>query len=138
MHPAYFETRFHAPDAGEDWPQEFVIISAYATTGHHWSRERNASADRELADALRERTTWLRRVTGYSPETGHAEPSWAAMLPFEAACDLGVKFEQDAIYSVAGDELSVSYCDARRQLVPVGSFRERLHDIEMNAVDHAH
>lgn len=126
MHPSYFETHFHAPTGGEDWPLEFVIISAFATTGEHWPHERNVAADQQLAECLQEQTTWLRRVVGYSPTTYHAEPSWAAVLPFDEACDVGLNFCQDAIYHVSGDVLSVSFCDRQRRLVHVGSFRERL------------
>jgi len=55
------------------------------------------------------------------PCTGdHAEPSWAAELSFEEGCDLGLRFRQDAIYVVADGTLFLSYCDARRGLVPVG------------------
>ena len=126
MHPAYFETHFRTHGHDAEWPPEFVIISAYATTGEQWPVERNVAADQELEAQLRKQSTWLRRVTGYSPITGHAEPSWAAVLPFDVACDLGARFHQDAIYHVADDVLSVSYCDGRRQLVRVGRFRERL------------
>ena len=61
----------------------------------------------------------MRRVTGRSPTGDHAEPSWAAELPFDEACDLGLKFKQTAIYHVCDDQLSVSYCDQRRKFVPV-------------------
>ena len=126
MHPAYFETRFHTPVLDVEWPQEFVIVSAYATTGEHWPLERNLAADRELESYLRGMRIWIRRITGYSPTSVHAEPSWAAVVPFDAACDLGLSFHQDAIYHVADDVLSISYCDHRRDLIQVGNFRERL------------
>ena len=126
MHPAYFETRFRTPDPGVRWPDRFVIITAHATTGASWPDERSEDADRRLERVLRDRAPWLRRLTGYSPATGHAEPGWAADLPFDEACDLGRAFLQDAIYVVRGDELLVSRCDERRALVHVGSFRDRL------------
>lgn len=126
VNPAYFETRFRTLDPERIWPERFVIVSAYATTGTSWSAERNEAADRRLQGVLQARTTWVRRLTGYSPTTGHAEPGWAADLPFEEACDLGRAFLQDAIYVVLGDELLVSRCDERRRPEPVGSFRERL------------
>lgn len=65
----------------------------------------------------------MRRLTGYSPTTVHAEPGWAVEMPWDEACDLGLRFKQDAIYSVRGDELTVTFCDHRRGLVPVGAFR---------------
>jgi hypothetical protein len=48
------------------------------------------------------------------------------VMPFDDACDLGLRFRQDAIFHVSGDHLSVTYCDERRALVPVGLFRERI------------
>ena len=126
MEPAYFETRFLVEEPVAHWPDEFAIITAYATTGETWTREENEAADHRLHAALSERSDWLIRITGYSPATGHGEPGWAAALPFDAACDLGLEFEQDAIYYVAGDDLSVTYCDERRNPVAVGGFRERI------------
>ncbi|MEX2465337.1 MAG: DUF3293 domain-containing protein [Gemmatimonadota bacterium] len=124
MHPAYFETRFRTPDPVATWPDAFVIVSAYATTGASWSEDENRRADERLEGALG--SSWRRRVTGYSLSTGHAEPGWAAVLPFDDACDLGARFRQDAIYLVQADDLFVTHCDERRALVRVGSFRQRL------------
>lgn len=128
VHPAYFETRFRTPASITSWPDEFVIVTAYATTGEAWPAEENERAGRCLDQELRGelRVAWCQRITGYSPTSGHAEPGWAVELPFDDACELGTDFLQDAIYWVRGDELSVSYCDHRRGLVRVGSFRERL------------
>ena len=134
MHPAYFDVRFRTPEPEAPWPEAFVILTAYATTGEAWTEEQNRDADRRLEEALRSRaphgstSAWddLRRVTGFSPDTGHAEPGWAVALPFHEACDLGEDFRQDALYVVKGDVLFVSYCDERRGLVRVGFFRDRL------------
>jgi hypothetical protein len=124
MHPAYFETRFRTPTPVPSWPGAFAIVTAYATTGESWSDAENERADLRLEEALAD--GWRERITGYSPTTGHAEPGWAVALPFDDACDLGERFRQDAVYLVEADDLFVSYCDGRRALVRVGSFRERL------------
>ncbi len=126
MHHAYFETHFETPDADPHWPAAFAIITACATTGETWSEEENRAADARLAAALQSRAVWCRRLTGFSPHTTHAEPGWACALSFDAACDLGLEFRQDAIYYVDGDALYVSFCDTRRRLEPVGPFRARL------------
>lgn len=131
MHPEYFQVRFRAPAHGEPWPRRFVILTAYAPTGTSWTEKENRDADRRLEEALRARLGEggsIRRITGFSPTTGHAEPGWAAPLPFDDACDLGDRFLQDALYVVRDDRLFVSYCDQRRALVPVGLFRERLQE----------
>jgi hypothetical protein len=72
------------------------------------------------------------RITGFSPHSGHAEPGWAAEIPFDEACNIGLRFRQDALYHILDDDLSVSYCDGRRQRIPVGSFRERV-ETELNS-----
>lgn len=124
MHPAYFQTQFRArslPDALH-WPDEFCIITACATTGEVWTDAANRTADRRLRDVLRQTGCWRVRLTGFSPDTGHAEPGWAAAIPFEKACDLGQRFRQDAIYFVRRSVLYVSYCDKRRSLKRVRRF----------------
>lgn len=125
MHPAYFETRFRI-EHPLDWPEEFVIISAYATTGERWSDERNAEADRKLEAAVVATGRWYGRVTGYSPTTGHAEPGWAVAIPLDAGVKLGWSFEQDAIYHVQNGELSVVRCEPASEAVAIGCFVERV------------
>ncbi len=127
MHPEYLETHFKSPGLPEVWPDEFVIITAYATTGESWTPWENSQADRRLRSELEAKEVWLRRVTGFSPTTEHTEPGWAAELPLDDACELGLHFQQDAIFHVRCDQLSVTYCDERRRLVAMGAFRERLH-----------
>ena len=68
----------------------------------------------------------MRRITGYSPTTPHREPGWAVAMDWQEACDLGARFLQDAIYVVHADALAVTLCDHRRELLPVGTFQQRL------------
>ena len=66
INPLYLSTFL---DLGTDWseqPEEFAIISGYATTGEKWSEERNRQADDLLLQLLVEMGNWLRRVTGYA------------------------------------------------------------------------
>ncbi len=82
--------------------------------------------DQQLEQELTQHVDWLVRITGFSPSTGHAEPGWAFAMPFDAACDLGLRYKQDAIYHIKGDALYVSFCDVRRKPVTAGEFRSRL------------
>ncbi len=124
-HPAYFNVRFRGPWPDLSHPDEFAIITAYATTGETWSDDRNWVADLELEDELRETGTWMRRLTGYDPATGHTEPGWAVEMGFEAACDLGRRFQQDAIFWVSGNWVWVAKCGPDRQRWEVGPFSDR-------------
>jgi uncharacterized protein YneR len=126
MHDAYFETRFKSPGLSTALPPEFAIITAFATTGETWSQEENESADEELRIHLESQSCWMHRMTGYSPSSGHAESGWAVGLAFDFACEVGIQFKQDAIYFVTEDQLYVSFCDHRRDLIYVDRFSERL------------
>jgi hypothetical protein len=126
MTTIYLNTHFKSEENINDWPNEFTIITAYATTGEHWSKQQNKAADSALEGKLKEHFDWVKRVTGYSPQTGHSEPGWAVNSDWPKACDLGVQFKQDAIYYVSKNILTVSYCDERRKKVYVGKFLERL------------
>ena len=126
MYPAYLETRFISREGLDGWPEQFVIITAFATTGETWTDGQNEAADQSLEAELRGTGRWMRRVAGYSPTTQHREPGWAVAMDWEEACDVGMRFLQDAIYVINGDALAVTYCDARRELQPVGNFLERL------------
>jgi hypothetical protein len=129
LHPAYFNVRFRGPWPDLDHPVEFAIITAYATTGETWSHERNRAADLELERELRETSSWMLRLTGYDPATGHAEPGWAVGIGLEAAHELGLRFEQDAIFWISGDEVWVETCGPGRERAKIGFFSERF-DVE--------
>jgi len=67
----------------------------------------------------------MRRITGYDPGTGHAEPGWAIEMGFEAACDLGLRFRQDAIFWVSGNRVRVVKCASDLQSAAGGPFSDR-------------
>ena len=127
MHPAYAESHFQRLEHWDDWPVEFAIITAHATTGEKWTASKNKDADRALESDLKKRAPWVRRITGYSPTTGHGEPGWAVALPFGTACEIALHYKQDAIYFVSQDTLSVSFCDTRKKRIEIGPFRARVH-----------
>ncbi len=137
MPPFYFETHFRWEEPWADWPEAFAIITAYATTGEKWTDVENQEADRALEKALRQRAQWVRRLTGFSPTTNHAEPGWAVAIGFDPACETGCKFRQDAIYYVTADTLYVSFCDkSRRELREIGRFRARVHLRRFATINH--
>ena len=126
MNPIYLATHFSCDVKIDNYPTQFAIITAYATTGENWTDAENSLADNQLKSYLELRSNWIERLTGYSPETGHAEAGWAVAVSWDDACDIGLKFKQDAIYYVANNILTVSYCDERRQHVYVDEFIKRV------------
>jgi hypothetical protein len=129
MYPReYFETQFAADNPLADWPHGFAIITAHATTGQAWPAAENQAADQKLKEEIEAAGHWHSRVTGFSPRSGHSEPGWAIEIPIDQACDLGLHYQQDAIYYVDDDRLYVIGCEpSRRKPARVSdSFRQRL------------
>ena len=125
LHPAYFAIAFRTEAPVTAWPADFVILTAYATTGETWSPERNSEADQRLHAELVRRGCTPLRITGYDPQSGHAEPGWAVEMMVEDALDLGCAYLQDAIFAVNEDALFVCRCAEPRECVRVGDFRVR-------------
>ena len=65
MSADYFDTRFRLDTPVRHWPDEFVIVSAYQTTGEQWPDEVNQAADKSLEQELKQHFDWLVRITGY-------------------------------------------------------------------------
>ena len=126
MNPEYYKTRFRTKEPKIQFPEEFIIITAYPTTGETWDQSRINESDQKLEKELKLRKSWMLRIEGYSPETGHAEPGWVTIMPLDEGRKLGLQFKQDAIFHVWKDVLSVIHCDPKGELVEIGSFRQRL------------
>ena len=129
MTPAYFDTRFKLGLPLSELPESFAIITAHATTGEVWTAEDKHAANEALREELDRSGQIIGTITGYSPITQHAEPGFAAVLEFEEACNIGVRFKQDALYYVSSGTLFVSHCDHRRSLKPITQFSKRV-DLE--------
>ena len=109
MNTEYFKTRFRTTDNQVHFPEEFVIVTAYPTTGETWEPSIIEEADQKLEEELKFRKAWIIRIEGYSPETGHAEPGWGTKMLIEEACEIGLRYRQDAIFHVKNDLLSVTF-----------------------------
>jgi hypothetical protein len=124
MNPIYLDTRFKRDlendpkfDKLEVFPDQFAIITAYATTGEEWSDVKNSQEDERLKAYLQSRFSCVKRITGYSPSSGHSEPGWLVNCSFDEGCDVGLSFKQDAIYWHESGNLYVSYCGPQRSKV---------------------
>lgn len=124
--PLYATALFHVTALPARWPAEFVIVTAYAPTGQKWSDDKNIAADQHLEAELRSLDVWRLRITGYSPDTGHAEPGWAIELSLGVGRKIGRKFGQDAIFVVRADALGYARCKEEGDVTWFGTFRQRV------------
>jgi hypothetical protein len=127
LHPAYFAVRFRVA-AVTAWPEQFAIVTAYATTGEQWTEEQNTQANAALLQRIEALGVWHVPITGYDPATGHAEPGWAIAGPLALGLQLGRAHRQDAIFAVQDGCLSVHACGSGAH-ADLGRFLDRV-DVE--------
>lgn len=108
-HEAFLTTVFKYDDFPQDWPREFAIITAYATTGETWTDAQNIAADRQLEAELRGQGYPLHRIAGYSQDLTYHEDGWAVPMPLQAAWELAIKYKQVALFYYRNDECLLLY-----------------------------
>jgi hypothetical protein len=112
-------------DEDVQWPQEFWIVTACNPYSLGDSSGDDA-ADTRLRKALSRMACWKVRIKGISPDWKHGEKSFAFTgLDRSEVLELGREFQQNAVFHVKGDVLSVVACDDSRVAV-AGSFSERI------------
>jgi hypothetical protein len=123
--PEYIEALFVVKGEDVQWPQEFWIITACNPYSLGDSSCDDA-ADTRLRKTLSRMGCWKIRIKGISPDWKHGEKSFAFTgLDRSELLELGREFQQNAVFHVKGDVLSVVACDGSRVAV-AGSFRERI------------
>ena len=125
VNPLYATALFQTAPPPCGWPRAFAIITACNPRGQTEDTAQNVEHDARLAERLQTLRCWRWRVIGGSPDFHHAEPGFAVELPLPDALAVGCEFEQEAIFWIEDDELSVIAAEgeARQKL---GSWRERL------------
>lgn len=125
-------TRFRTPGPIVAWPKEFVVLTGFTTLEQVWPRaeaelrtlHENRLADQALGNEIETMGCWYTRLTGYLPK-GTPEPGWVAALAPEEGAALALRHDQESIYVVRGDELSLRNCEVGSE-IKMGSWRERV------------
>ena len=102
-------TVFEYQDFPQDWPKNFAILTAYATTGETWTPQQNIEADRKLEAELKKSGYRIHRISGYSKDLDTHEEGWAVVMDLKPAWDLAVKYKQVALFYYQDDEILLVY-----------------------------
>ncbi|MCX8494892.1 MAG: DUF3293 domain-containing protein [Akkermansiaceae bacterium] len=127
--PEYLQTCFIPKGEGIDWPDEFWIITA-CNPYSSGVLEGDRDADRRLRRHLSKGGYPKFRIKGISADWQHEEKSYGVSgITRDVLLELGRQFQQNAVFHIIGDRLSVVACVDDRE-VQLGSFRERIRKIE--------
>lgn len=121
----YFQRYFLSDVKISHWPIHFAIISE--TTPKQTSLDKqHTGTDNKMATFLKKHFSWVENLTAVDPETKTTFPCWAVNVGWEKACELGLSYQQEVIYYVSDNTLSVTFCDQRRKPIVVDGFLKRL------------
>ncbi len=123
MKAEYYTTIFQLiPDS---LPESFYIVTAWNPFGKTVSVEENHALDAQLEGELQSREPF--RVIGMSPDEKHGEPGWGFIATEAEALALAIKYEQDAIYYIGDNQLTLISADGSER-AQLGLWSERVRD----------
>ena len=125
MNENYFNTLFLGLPKAEKLPVTFAILTACNPMDLPLSKDENKKRNLEMLQILSDRGKTFARITGSSPDRAHQEPSFLVHCSRKEGLELGLTFEQRAIFWVHGDQLEIIECSTGMAHV-VGSFRNRI------------
>jgi len=105
----------------------FAIITAHNPRGKLLSRCQNRLRDRQLLADIEALGVPYRALVGASPDLSHKEKSWAVFMDASTIMTLAEKYQQNAIYYVEQDKLTLLPCLMPGPELLLGSFRSRAH-----------
>ena len=125
MNKNYFNTLFLGLPKGEKLPVTFAILTACNPMDRPLSKDENKKRNLEMLQVLSDRGKAFIRITGSSPDRAHQEPSFLVHCSRQEGLELGLTFEQRAIFWVHGDQLEIIECSTEKAHA-AGSFRNRI------------
>jgi len=124
----YFDVWFHCPVVPEPLPDAFGILTPCNPFGRKIGAGENASRLEALQRLLDERGILHFPVDGGTRDRSHLEPGFGVVgIDQDAVRALGVQFEQDAIFWVEGDRVTLLACNSSAAR-PAGKWSERCVD----------
>ena len=125
MNDKYFETVFLTCESSEEFPESFAIVTACNPMDKILTQDENDERNRQLLDILHSRGQYVASIIGSSRDLEHQEPSLIVRASRAESLELGIRFEQRAIFWVSKDLLEIMECSSGKRF-PVGSFRKRI------------
>lgn len=124
MNPAYRHARFRAGLPYGGLPESFAVITACNPNGETISDEANAERTRQFETQLCKLGLIHFPVTGYDPQSDHAEPGFGVLCDEATAYGIGNGYLQEAVFQVRRNQVTLISCDQERGQVPLGKWTE--------------
>ncbi|WP_297809904.1 hypothetical protein [uncultured Methylophaga sp.] len=118
----YFHTQFVSEREISHWPIHFAII---ADTPANSVSTDPVAAPQDLETYLMKHFFWVKALTEINTDNQRRLPCFAVNAGWSEACAIGRYCQQEVIYYVSDNTLSVTFCDERRKPYVVDGFLQR-------------
>lgn len=125
IRPEYLESVFWSEIRSEAWPIAFAILTAWNPHGEPAAPAENAMREKQLRSYCDEQGFMPWVVEGGSQDGSYRERGLGLIVDLQTALAIGRLFEQEAIFWVERNQLSVVSCDSPERK-EMGSWTERL------------
>ena len=119
----YIQTVFYLPSARDILPKNFVIVTAANPMDQKLTTDVNHSRHKQLAQKIKHLAHF--ELTGSSPNQSHQEIGFGIECDLQDGINLGIFFQQRAIFMVEEDILFLIDCQTKEQK-KIGRFSDRL------------
>ena len=106
-------------------PKSFFILTGWNPFGQIGDHVDNQSVDKQIELEIGNLNHF--RVIGMTPDEQHAEPGWGIACSEKHALVMARKYQQDAIYHVSGNSLTLISADGQKR-TKLGSWKDRIRD----------
>lgn len=124
MNPAYCHARFRAELPHGGLPESFAVITACNPEGKTISDEANAERIRQFETQLCKLGLIHFPVTGYDPQSDHAEPGFGVLCDEATAHGIGNGYLQEAVFQVRRNQVTLISCRQECEQVPLGKWTD--------------
>jgi hypothetical protein len=125
MNEKYFGTVFIDAAPSNGFPENFAILTAFNPMDRILNQDVNTKRNQHLLDILKLQGHYSGTILGSSPDFSHQEPSFIAEVPKVKGLELGLQFNQRAIFWISKDCLEIIECSTGITH-DAGSFRKRI------------
>ena len=125
MNEKYFDTVFLDPAPSNGFPESFAILTAFNPMDRILNQDENKKRNQDLLGILKLQGHYDGTIIGSSPDFTHQEPSFIAEAPKVKGLELGLKFNQRAIFWISKNRLGIIECSTGITH-DAGSFRKRI------------
>ena len=125
MNEKYFDTVFLDAAPSNGFPESFAILTAFNPMDRILNQDENTKRNQHLLGILKLQGHYGGTIIGSSPDFKHQEPSLIAEAPKVKGLELGLNFDQRAIFWISKDILEIIECPTGMAHC-AGSFRKRI------------